>query len=385
MDSTFTITSKLPEVGTTIFTVMSQLAQQHNALNLSQGFPNFPCDGALVDLVGKYMRDGHNQYAPMAGVMPLRERISALTEEWYGAKYSPETEVTITSGATEALFCAITAIVKEGDEVIVIEPAYDSYIPAIQLCGGEPVCISMDFPDYTINWDGVKRLINQRTRAIILNSPHNPTGTCLKPTDIAKLEKILASNSDIFLISDEVYEHIIFDGRRHESMARYPNLAKRTFIISSFGKTLHTTGWKIGYCLAPEALTREFRKVHQFVTFCTSTPFQLAIAEYLKNPEPVRELRDFYQEKRDFFLRQMEGSKFKPLNTAGTYFQLMRYGDSSSETDTELAVRLTKDYGVASIPVSVFYRFPQHNQVLRFCFAKDNETLEKAAERLHKW
>lgn len=385
MNTTFTITSKLPEVGTTIFSVMSQLAQQHNAINLSQGFPNFPCDPKLVELVNKYMREGHNQYAPMPGVMSLRERIAALTEEWYGAKYNPETEVTITSGATEALFCAITAIVKEGDEVIVIEPAYDSYIPAIQLCGGEPVCVPMTFPDYTINWDGIKRLINQRTRAIILNSPHNPTGTCLKPTDVSKLEKILASNSDIYLISDEVYEHIIFDGRRHESMARYPNLAKRTFIISSFGKTLHTTGWKIGYCLAPEELSREFRKVHQYVTFSSPTPFQLAIAEYLQNPEPVLALSEFYQDKRDFFLHLMEGSKFKPLGTAGSYFQLMHYGSVSNEPDTELAIRLTKDYGVASIPISVFYRFPQENNVLRFCFAKDNDTLERAAERLHKW
>lgn len=384
MNATISLSSKLPEVGTTIFTVMSRLAQEHDAINLSQGFPNFGCDDRLLELAAKHMRAGHNQYAPMAGLPLLRERISAMTETFYGAKYDPETEVTITSGATEALFCAITAIVREGDEVIVIEPAYDSYIPAIKLCGGEPVCISLEYPDYSINWDNVTRLINQRTRAIIINSPHNPTGATLKSQDLQKLEKILANNSDMLVISDEVYEHIIFDSRRHESVARYPNLASRSFIISSFGKTFHVTGWKVGYCLAPAALMAEFRKVHQFVTFSTATPLQAAIADYLGDLAPVRELGAFYQEKRDYFQKLMAGSAFKPLNCAGTYFQLMSYADISNEPDTELAIRLTKDHKVASIPVSVFYRFPQQHNVLRFCFAKDNETLERAAEKLHK-
>lgn len=384
MNTTISLSSKLPEVGTTIFTVMSRLAQEHNALNLSQGFPNFGCDPRLVDLAARHMRSGQNQYAPMAGLPLLRERIAAMTESFYGAQYDPETEVTITSGATEALFCAITAIVREGDEVIVIEPAYDSYIPAIKLCGGEPVCISLEYPDYSINWDNVTRLINQRTRAIIINTPHNPTGATLKGHDLAKLEKILANNSDMLVIADEVYEHIIFDSRRHESVARYPNLASRSFIISSFGKTFHVTGWKIGYCLAPAALMAEFRKVHQFVTFSTATPLQAAIADYLADLTPIRELGAFYQEKRDFFQKLMAGSAFKPLNCSGTYFQLMSYADITDETDTDLAVRLTKEHGVAAIPVSVFYRFPQQDRVLRFCFAKDNETLEKAAELLHK-
>jgi len=384
IDTNVTVISKLPDVKTTIFSVMSGLAQQHNAINLAQGFPNFACDPNLVELAANYMRQGLNQYAPMAGVMALRERIAALVEDSYGTSYDPEHEITVTAGATEAIFCAITAIVKEGDEVIIIEPAYDSYIPAIQLCGGEPVCIALQYPDYSINWEGVTRLINQRTKAIIINSPHNPTGATLKPTDMARLEKILANNSDIFVISDEVYEHIIFDERRHESVARYPNLARRSFIVSSFGKTFHTTGWRIGYCLAPAALMAEFRKVHQYVAYSVPTPMQYALADYLVDLSPVRALSAFYQDKRDLFLSLIKGSRFKPLDCTGTFFQLMDYSAFSEEEDTELAIRLTKEFGVAAIPVSVFYRFPKQNNVLRFCFAKDDETLEKAAERLHK-
>lgn len=378
------ITSKLPQVGTTIFTVMSALAREHEAINLSQGFPDFNCDTELIRRVNHYMRKSFNQYAPMPGAIELREQISALVETTYGAKYDPIDEVTITSGATEALFCAITALIGEGDEVLIVEPAYDSYIPAITLSGGIPVSISMTFPDYRIDWEYVKKLINGRTKAIILNSPHNPTGAVLTQDDLEQLDKILSSNN-IFVISDEVYEHMIFDGLRHESVARYPALAERAFVISSFGKTLHTTGWKIGYCLAPKALTKEFRKVHQYVTFSTSSVFQYAIADYMWDfPEKITGLSDFYQQKRDYFLEQMEGSRFVPIKSSGTYFQLMRYEGVTDESDLEFAKRLTMEHGVASIPVSVFYRFKTDNKVLRFCFAKSERTLKKAAGILKK-
>lgn len=373
------ITSKLPQVGTTIFTTMSALAKEHDAINLSQGFPDFNCDTELTRRVNHYMRKGFNQYAPMAGAMPLREQIAELVEKTYGATYDPVDEITITSGATEALFCAITALIGEGDEVLIIEPAYDSYIPAITLSGGVPVSISMTFPDYKIDWEHVKKLINGRTKAIILNSPHNPTGAVLTEEDLQQLDKILSSNN-IFVISDEVYEHMVFDGLRHESVARYPALAERAFVISSFGKTLHATGWKVGYCLAPKNLTKEFRKIHQYVTFSTSSVFQYAIADYMRDyPEKIAELSAFYQQKRDYFLEQMEGSRFVPIKSSGTYFQLMRYEGITDESDLDFAKRLTTAHGVAAIPVSVFYRFKTDNKVLRFCFAKSEQTLKKAA------
>lgn len=376
--------SKLPTVGTTIFTVMSQLAQEHNAINLSQGFPDFMCDTALISAVNDSMLKGMNQYAPMPGLMSLRENIAELIQDKYGATYNPTSEITVTSGATEALFCAIMCTVREGDEVIVLEPAYDSYIPAIELAGANPVCVSLEFPDYSVNWDSVKRLINRNTRAIILNTPHNPTGAILKQEDIEQLEKLVSQN-DICIISDEVYEHIIFDGNEHQSLAKYPNLRDKTLIVSSFGKTFHATGWKVGYCVGPESMMKEFRKIHQFVTFSTSTPFQAAIATYMKeNRAKIDDLGGFYQEKRDFFLKIMENTKFQPLKTSGTYFQLMRYDTISEEKDTDFAVRLTKEYGVATIPVSVFYRKEIDNKVIRFCFAKENATLEKAAEKLLK-
>lgn len=378
------ITSKLPQVGTTIFTTMSALAQEHEAINLSQGFPDFNCDTELIRRVNHYMRKGFNQYAPMPGAMVLREQIAELVRNTYGATYDPVNEITITSGATEALFCAITALIGEGDEVLIVEPAYDSYIPAITLSGGVPVSISMTFPDYRIDWEHVKKLINGRTKAIILNSPHNPTGAVLTEDDLQQLDKILSSNN-IFVISDEVYEHMIFDGLRHESVARYPALAERAFVISSFGKTLHATGWKIGYCLAPEALTKEFRKIHQYVTFSTSAPFQYAIADYMRDyPEKITELSAFYQQKRDYFLEQMKGSRFVPIKSSGTYFQLMRYEGITDEGDEEFARRLTMEHGVAAIPVSVFYRFKTDNKVLRFCFAKEEKTLKAAAGILKK-
>jgi methionine transaminase len=378
------LTSKLPTVGTTIFTVMSQLAQEHQAINLSQGFPDFPCDEALLSAVHQSMLKGMNQYAPMPGLMPLREQIAKLIQDKYGANYDPNTEITVTSGATEALFCAIMSTVREGDEVIVLEPAYDSYIPAIELAGANPVCVALEFPDYSVNWDSVKRLINRNTRAIILNTPHNPTGAILKQEDIEQLEKLVSQN-EIFILSDEVYEHIIFDKNEHQSLAKYPNLRDKTFIVSSFGKTFHTTGWKVGYCVGPEYMMKEFRKIHQFVTFSTSTPFQAAISSYMTNHRAkIEDLGAFYQEKRDYFLQMMEGTRFQPLKTSGTYFQLMRYDHFSDEKDTDFAIRLTKEYKVATIPVSVFYRKEIDNKVLRFCFAKENATLEKAAEKLSK-
>ena len=376
------LSSKLPKVGTTIFTIMSAMAAEHGAINLSQGFPDFSCDEKLHGLVSHYMKTGRNQYAPMAGVIELREAVARLVEDLYGAVYHPEREITVTSGATEAIFCAITALIREGDEVIVLEPAYDSYIPAIELCGGTPVCVSLELPDYSINWDKVKKLINQRTRAIMLNTPHNPTGTTISREDLEALHRII-DDKDIFVISDEVYEHILFDGKDHQSISRFPGLVQRSMVISSFGKTLHATGWKVGYCLAPEYLTREFRKVHQYVTFSTSTPFQLAIADYLNEErETLAALRSFYQQKRDYFLELMADSRFAPWHSSGTYFQLMSYRQISDEPDKDFARRMTIEKGVACIPVSVFYRFEEDHRVVRFCFAKDDRTLEQAAERL---
>lgn len=377
----FTLTSKLPQVGTTIFSVMSALAAEKNAINLSQGFPDFSCDAELLEMVNRAMMRGMNQYAPMMGVPALREGIANLIQAKYGATYHPDTEITVTSGATEALFCAIMSVIREGDEVIVIEPAYDSYLPAIQLAGGTPVCVALEYPTYRVNWDSVKRLINGRTRMIIINTPNNPTGSILREEDILQLEKLISTNN-ICVLSDEVYEHIIFDREPHESISRYPNLREKSFIISSFGKTLHVTGWKIGYCVAPEYMMKEFRKIHQFVNFSSSTPFQVGIAEYIHKIDKINALSSFYQQKRDYFLELMKPTRFKPLQTSGTYFQLMSYEDISQEKDTDFAIRLTQEFGVATIPVSVFYRKGEDNKVVRFCFAKENTTLERAAERL---
>jgi methionine aminotransferase len=373
------IGSKLPNVGTTIFTVMSKLAADNGAINLSQGFPDFNCDEELVKLVNKHMSAGLNQYAPMAGLLPLREVIAEKTKELYSCSYDPETEITITSGATQAIFTAITAIVKEDDEVIIFEPAYDCYQPAIELNGGKTIFLQLKAPRYYIDWDEVKKMINHRTKMIIINTPHNPTGSVLSADDMKMLEK-LVSNTDIVILSDEVYEHIIFDGQKHQSAARFPKLAERSFIISSFGKTYHTTGWKIGYCLAPKNLMAEFRKVHQFLVFCTNTPIQHALVEFMKKKEHYLQLGDFYQKKRDYFISLISNSKFEFNKAAGTYFQLLNYKKISSEKDTDFAQRLTKQAKLAAIPISVFYHEPVNNYVLRFCFAKKEETLEKAAE-----
>ncbi len=376
-----TIESKLPDVGITIFTIMSNMAAEHQAVNLSQGFPDFSPHPDLVELVSGAMRKGLNQYAPMQGVPELRHQIALKTTEMYGPEIDPEKEVTVTSGATEALFAAIAAVVHEGDEVIVIEPAFDSYVPAITLNKGVPVFVPLTFPEYAIDWDRVESTVTDRTRLVILNSPHNPTGTALTDEDITALRDITARH-ELLILSDEVYEHIIFDDRRHESLLRYPDLAQRSMVISSFGKTYHTTGWKIGYCVAPPELTTEFQKVHQFLTFASNRPVQHAYAQILKRKELYLGLGDFYQQKRDLFLQLMADSRFKPLPCSGTYFQMMDYSAITDEADVEFSRRMTIEHGVAAIPPSVFYHDRRDHKVLRFCFAKADETLEKAAEIL---
>ncbi len=375
--------SKLPAVGTTIFTVMSRLASDLGAVNLGQGFPDFDCDPELVEAVAKHMREGRNQYAPMQGVPALREAISAKYVDLHGRRYDPETEVTVTSGATEAIFDAVTAVIQPGDEVVVLEPCYDSYLPAIELSGGVAVIVPLRYPDYSIDWDAVRAAMTAKTRLLMINSPHNPAGAVLNPADIRALTD-LVTGTDLLIVSDEVYEHIIFDGLQHESMARHPALAARSFVVGSFGKTYHTTGWKIGYTVAPAELTAEFRKVHQFTTFSTITPVQYGLADFLNSRKGLAELSPFFQRKRDLFLELMEGSRFRPLASRGSYFQLMDYSQITTERDADFAVRLTKEHGVASIPTSPFlYRSPAP-PVLRFCFAKKDETLEKAAERLRR-
>lgn len=378
-----TVKSKLHKTGTTIFTIMSGLAQEHGAINLSQGFPDFPVSGELIGLVNKHMLEGKNQYAPMPGIKSLREIISAKVQQRYSASYDPETEITVTAGGTQAIYTAITAIIKEGDEVIVFEPAYDCYVPAIELNGGIPVQLQLKAPDYHIDWNEVKKMVNQRTRMILINTPHNPTGTILTAKDMIQLEKI-THNRDIVIISDEVYEHIIFDGYEHQSVMRYPKLAERSFVVFSFGKTFHATGWKAGYCIAPSNLMQEFRRAHQFMVFSVNTPLQHALAEYMSNPATYSGIELFYQQKRDRFLQLIKGSRFKPLPCSGSYFQLLDYSGFSDEKDTEFAIRLTKEHGVASIPVSVFYKNPVDHKILRFCFAKEDATLEAAATKLLK-
>jgi methionine transaminase len=377
------LSSKLPNVGVTIFAVMSRLAGDTGAVNLSQGFPDFAVDPELCALVNKYMALGYNQYAPMQGVPALRQRICEKTKELYGAQYDPDTEITVTSGATEAIFSAITCAVKPGDEVMLFEPAYDSYAPAVLLSGGIPVYVRLKYPDYHIDWNEVKDTITAKTKLLILNSPHNPTGTILGAQDLAALMDITAG-TDILIISDEVYEHIVFDGYRHESMTGYPELAARCFVISSFGKTYSATGWKLGYCLAPQQLSKEFQRIHQFVTYASNTPMQWAIAEFMEKKEKYLTLGSFYQERRDLFVSLIKDSRFKPLPCRGTYFQMLSYEAISDENDIDFARRLTTEHGVAAIPPSVFYVKGDDHKALRFCFAKKDETLIKAAEKLCK-
>jgi methionine aminotransferase len=375
--------SKLPSTGTTIFTVMSALANEVGAINLSQGFPDFDTSPELIQLVNSAMKAGHNQYAPMPGVMSLREQIAHKTEKLYGAVYNPDTEITITAGGTQAIYTAVTAVINPNDEVIIFEPAFDCYAPAIKLAGGIVKSFELAPPDYRIAWDMVKRLINNKTKMIILNSPQNPTATILHKEDIDELCAIV-KNQDILILSDEVYEHLIFDGEKHRSMAKYAELRKRSFIVASFGKPFHATGWKVGYCMAPAFLMQEFRKVHQFVVFSVNTPLQYALAGYLKNEDHYLSLPRFYQGKRDYFRKGMAQTRFKLLPCYGSYFQSVTYNDITDEKDSEFALRLTKEFGVASIPVSVFYTQGADHHVLRFCFAKKSETMDKAFERLMK-
>lgn len=373
------IQSKLPKAGTTIFSVMSALAKEHQAINLSQGFPDFDCDPKLLQLANKYMQAGFNQYAPMPGTLELRERISEIISNCYQTNYSPDTEITVTAGATQAIYTCLAAFVQKDDEVIIFEPAYDCYDPSIVLQGGKPVYSTLQAPDFKINWQDVKNKITAKTKAIIINSPHNPSGSIISKEDLDELAK-LVHGTNILVISDEVYEHMVFDGKRHQSICMHPQLKERSILVSSFGKTVHTTGWKIGYVAAPKDLMVEFRKVHQFLVFVVNHPLQLALAEFLSDTSRYTELKNFYQEKRDFFLKITSSSRLMPLKTAGTYFQLMEYSKISNEKDTDLAIRLTKEKKLATIPLSVFYQNQNDIQLLRFCFAKKNETLEKAAE-----
>jgi methionine aminotransferase len=375
------IQSKLPNVGTTIFTVMSALAAERKAINLGQGFPDFPMDEALTDLVCKAMKDGFNQYVHMFGYGPLREAIAQKVKHCYGTDIEPDKNITITPGGTYAIYSAVTAVLQPGDEVIVFEPAYDSYIPNIEVNGGVPVVVKLKHPDYHIDWDEVHSRITPRTRMIFLNSPHNPTGSVLGENDIAALRKTVAG-TNILIMSDEVYEHLIFGGKTHLSILRYPDLLERSFVSFSFGKVYHCTGWKLGYSISPEAFTKEFRKVHQFNCFCCDTPKQVALASYLQHSERYENLGGFIELKQAFFQDLMAHTPLKPLPTYGSYFQLYSYEGLSNMNEREFAVHLTNEAGVATIPTSAFYSDGTDNKVLRFCFAKKEETLAEAAGRL---
>ena len=373
--------SKLPHVGTTIFTVMSKLAQECGAINLSQGFPDFPIDEKLSAMVHAAMAAGHNQYAPMPGLLGLREAIASKVNRLYGFGYHPDTEVTVTAGGTQAIFTALGAVVQPGDEVIIVDPAYDCYSPTVELFGGRPVHVRLG-SDMKFDADAVQRAITPKTRMLMINTPHNPAGTILRDADMKRIADMLRG-TDILLLSDEVYEHLVFDGEPHASVINYPELRERAFVIFSFGKVFHATGWKMGYALAPKELMTEFRKVHQFNVFSANTPIQHALAEYLKEPLNYETVPGFYEDKRDRFLIGMRTSRFEPLACEGSYFQLADYSRISDEPDTDFAKRVTKEFGVAAIPVSVFYKDPPRDQrILRFCFAKQDETLDNAIEKL---
>jgi methionine aminotransferase len=377
------LVSKLPQVGTTIFTVMSALASERGAVNLGQGFPDFDCDPVLVDAVTLAMKGGLNQYPPMTGIQPLRDAIARKIRTIYSQAYDAASEITVTAGATQALLTAILCVVHPGDEVIVIEPAYDSYVPAIELAGGIPVFVQMEIgaQGYSVPWEKVSAAVTTRTRMILINSPHNPTGSILREADIDALNEIVRG-TDILILSDEVYEHMVYDGARHESICRYPELAARAFVVSSFGKTYHVTGWKVGYVAAPAALTAEFRKVHQFNVFTVNTPVQHGLAAYLANPAPYLELSAFYQRKRDLFRARLGQTRFKLLPSDGTYFQCVDYSAISDMPEADFAKWLTVEIGVAAIPVSAFYRRPKESGIVRFCFAKKDDTLQTALDRL---
>ncbi len=375
------IQSKLPDVGTTIFTVMSQMALEYNAVNLGQGFPDFAMSEELISLVAKAMQDGHNQYVHMNGLPLLRNRLTEKAHRLYNTELDPGTQITVTPGGTYAIYTALTTVLNPRDEVIVFEPAYDSYIPNIEINGAKPVLISLRFPDYSIPWDEVRKKINPRTRMIMINSPHNPTGAVLTEHDITELRSIV-EGTNILILSDEVYEHLIYDGMPHLSILRYPDLLKRSFVCFSFGKTYHCTGWKLGYCISSPELMKEFRKVHQFNCFSCDSPKQVAIAEYILREDEYLNLGPFLQKKRDFFRELMQSTPFECIPSHGSYFECYSYGHFSNETDKELAVRLTREYGIATIPVSAFYKHGEDNKVLRFCFAKKEDTLTKAIQKL---
>lgn len=375
------INSKLPTVGTTIFSVMSKLAQEHNAINLSQGFPDYPTDKKLIELINEAMLAGHNQYAPMQGLADLRATIAKKMMTNHNANYDHETEITITAGGTQAIFTAIASVINPGDEVIIFEPAYDSYAPTVKLFGGLVKPFVLHAPDYVIDWEMVKKLFSANTKMIILNSPQNPTGSILSKADIEALIK-LTRDTDVLILSDEVYEHIIFDGEQHESVARYPELIERSFVIASFGKLLHTTGWKLGYCLAPAKLMAEFRKVHQYNVFSVNTPMQLGVANYLRDDSIYKNISMFFQQKRDLFNSLLSETKFKLLPCKGSYFQCVSFAHLTDESDVEFAKRIIVEFGVASIPISAFYTNKTDDKILRFCFAKEQKTLEAAVEKL---
>ena len=375
------LTSRLPEVGTTIFTVMSALAAQHQAVNLGQGFPDFACDPQLVDEVTRAMQAGHNQYPPMAGIPALRQTISEKISTLHGKTYSPTDEITITAGATQAILTAILAIVHPGDEVIVLEPCYDSYVPNIALAGGVVVRVPLQPGSFRPDFEKIKAALTPRTRAIVINTPHNPSATVWSPADMLALQALLAP-TEVVVISDEVYEHMVFDGAQHESVARYPGLAARAFIVSSFGKTYHVTGWKVGYVAAPASLMAEFRKVHQFNVFTVNTPVQHALNAYMADPAPYLNLAAFYQRKRDLFLNGLAKTKFKLLHSQGTYFQCVDISEVSDLTESDFCQWLTAEIGVAAIPLSAFYGNGFDQRVVRFCFAKKDETLLAALSRL---
>ena len=375
--------SKLPDVGTTIFTVMSVLAARHNAVNLGQGFPDYEMPEELSELVTKAMRDGFNQYVHMNGYIPLREAIAEKVERLYHTAINPESQITVTPGGTYAIYTAITAVLRPGDEVIIFEPGYDSYIPNVVINGGIPVLIDLKFPDYKIDWEEVKQKITPRTRMIILNSPHNPTGAVLRKEDMIELQSIVR-NTNIFIVSDEVYEHLIFDGIAHESVLKYPELMERSFVCYSFGKVYHCTGWKLGYCISAPEWMKEFRKVHQFNCFSCHSPSKVALSSFIRRHDTNETLPAFMQHKRDVFQHFMNTTRFTPLPSFGSYFQLYRYDRISDEGDKEFCIRLTEEFGIAAIPVSVFYNKGTDHKVIRFCFAKKETTLAAAAERLSK-
>ena len=378
------IISKLPNVGTTIFTVMSQLAIEHKAVNLGQGFPDFMMSDELTALVCKAMKDGFNQYAHMNGVPLLRQRIAEKVEKLYQTNINPEAQITVTPGGTYAIYTALTTVLQPGDEVIVFEPAYDSYIPNIEVNGGIAVRIPLHYPDYSIPWDIVRAKVSAKTRVIMINSPHNPTGSVLSEKDITELKQIVA-NTNILILSDEVYEHLIYDGIKHQSILLHPDLLERSFVCFSFGKTYNCTGWKLGYCISSPSMMNEFRKVHQFNCFSCDTPKQMALAEYIENENAYLSLGSFLQQKRDYFRSLMSVTPFKLIPSHGSYFECYSYDGLTDEADMDLAIRLTKDYGVATVPVSAFYKDATDNKVLRFCFAKQESTLEKAVEGLVKF